>query len=65
LGRTYPLVYLPSATDMNHTNALAGTYTGTQGLYMVGGTFRGFTEHDEVISAPRRIPPARTRKASD
>jgi hypothetical protein len=44
-------VYLPSATDMNHTNALAGTYTGTQGLYMVGGTFIGFTEHDEVISA--------------
>jgi Type I phosphodiesterase / nucleotide pyrophosphatase len=44
-------VYLPSATDMNHTNALAGTYTGTQGLYMVGGTFIEFTEHDEVISA--------------
>jgi len=44
-------VYLPSATDMNHTNALAGTYTGTQGLYMVGGTFTEFTEHDEIISA--------------
>ena len=42
--------YLPSATDMNHTNALAGTYTGTQGIYMVGGTFNGFTEHDEVLS---------------
>ncbi len=42
-------VYLPSATDMNHTNALAGTYTGTQGLYMVGGTWKGVTEHDEVI----------------
>ncbi len=42
--------YLPSATDMNHTNALAGTYTGTQGVYMVGGTFKGFTEHDEVLS---------------
>lgn len=48
-------VYLPSATDMNHTNALAGTYTGTQGLYMVGGTFQGFTEHDEVISAPNSM----------
>ncbi len=44
-------VYLPSATDMNHTNALAGTYTGTQGLYMVGGTFTAFTAYDEVISA--------------
>lgn len=42
-------VYLPSATDMNHTNALAGTYTGTQGIYMVGGTYKGFTEHDEVL----------------
>ena len=42
--------YLPSATDMNHTNALAGTYTGTQGVYMVGGTFKGFTKHDEVLS---------------
>ena len=42
--------YLPSATDMNHTNALAGTYTGTEGVYMVGGTFRGFTAHDEVLS---------------
>ena len=48
-------VYLPSATDMNHTNALAGTYTGTQGLYMVGGTFRGFTAYDEVISAPNSM----------
>lgn len=47
--------YLPSATDMNHTNALAGTYTGTQGLYMVGGTWRGFTEHDEVITAPNSM----------
>ncbi len=44
-------VYLPSATDMNHTNALAGTYTGTTGVYMVGGTYVGFTEHDEVITA--------------
>ena len=44
--------YLPSATDMNHTNALAGTYTGTQGIYMVGGTFKGFTEHDEVLLRP-------------
>jgi hypothetical protein len=44
--------YLPSATDMNHTNALAGTYTGTEGVYMVGGTFRGFTEHDELLSSP-------------
>ncbi|WP_287154938.1 alkaline phosphatase family protein [Candidatus Solincola tengchongensis] len=48
-------VYLPSATDMNHTNALAGTYTGTQGLYMVGGTWRGFTEHDEVITGPNSM----------
>lgn len=44
--------YLPSATDMNHTNALAGTMTGTQGVYMVGGTFKGFTEHDETLSGP-------------
>jgi Type I phosphodiesterase / nucleotide pyrophosphatase len=43
-------VYLPSATDMNHTNALAGTYTGTQGLYMVGGTFTEFTTHEEIVS---------------
>ncbi len=48
-------VYLPSATDMNHTNALAGTYTGTQGIYMVGGTWRGFTEHDEVIIGPNSM----------
>ena len=48
-------VYLPSATDMNHTNALAGTYTGTQGLYMVGGTCKGFTEHDEMITAPNSM----------
>lgn len=47
--------YLPSATDMNHTNALAGTYTGTMGVYMVGGTFTGFTEHDEVITAANSI----------
>jgi len=44
-------VYLPAATDMNHTNALAGSYTGTQGLYMVGGCVRGFTEHDEMLLA--------------
>jgi len=48
-------VYLPSATDMNHTNALAGTYTGTQGIYMVGGTYRGFSEHDEVLSGPNTM----------
>ncbi len=48
-------VYLPSATDMNHTNALAGTYTGTQGVYMVGGTFKGFTEHDEVLSGNNSV----------
>lgn len=48
-------VYLPSATDMNHTNALAGTYTGTSGIYMVGGTFRAFTQHDEVIDAPNSM----------
>jgi arylsulfatase A-like enzyme len=48
-------VYLPSATDMNHTNALAGTYTGTMGIYMVGGTFAGFTEHDEVITRPNSM----------
>jgi hypothetical protein len=45
-------VYLPSATDMNHTNALAGSYTGTDGVYMVGGTFVKFTDHDEVICEP-------------
>ncbi len=40
--------YLPSATDMNHTNALAGTYTGTAGVYCVGGTCGGISEHDEL-----------------
>ena len=48
-------VYLPSATDMNHTNALAGAYTGTQGVYMVGGTYKGFTEHDEVLYGPNTM----------
>jgi hypothetical protein len=43
--------HLPSATDMNHTNALAGTYTGTSGVFLVGGTIRGFTEHDEPMNA--------------
>ena len=43
-------VYLPSATDMNHTNALAGVYSGTSGVYMVGGTYNGFGAHDEVIA---------------
>jgi hypothetical protein len=47
--------YLPSATDMNHTNALAGTYTGTEGVYMVGGTFRGFTDHDVTLSGPNSV----------
>ncbi len=47
--------YLPSATDMNHTNALAGTLTGTQGIYMVGGTYVRFTEHDEVIAQPNSM----------
>jgi len=47
--------YLPSATDMNHTNALAGTLSGTAGVYMVGGTFRGFTEHDETLSGPNTM----------
>jgi hypothetical protein len=42
--------YLPSATDMNHTNALSGTYSGTSGIYMVGGTFQGFTDHDEILT---------------
>lgn len=42
-------VYLPSATDMNHTNALAGTYTGTSGIYMVAGTFHGIDEHDRIV----------------
>jgi hypothetical protein len=48
-------VYLPSATDMNHTNALAGSYTGTQGIYMVGGTYLEFTEHDEAVAAPNSM----------
>ncbi|MBK5092325.1 MAG: alkaline phosphatase family protein, partial [Actinobacteria bacterium] len=48
-------VYLPSATDMNHTNALAGTYTGTQGIYMVGGTYVDFTKHDEVVAGPNTM----------
>lgn len=40
--------YLPSATDMNHTNTLAGTYSGTSGIYTVGGSYAGFDQHDEV-----------------
>lgn len=48
-------VYLPSATDMNHTNALAGTYSGTSGIYMVGGTYCGFGSHDEIIMAPNSM----------
>lgn len=48
-------VYLPSATDMNHTNALAGAYTGTQGVYMVGGTYIDFSNHDEVIAGPNNM----------
>jgi len=47
--------YLPSATDMNHTNALAGTYSGTAGVYMVGGTYHGFNEHDEVTVGPNDL----------
>lgn len=43
-------VYLPSATDMNHTNALAGVFSGTSGIYMVGGTYKGFGAHDEVMT---------------
>jgi hypothetical protein len=57
-------VYLPSATDMDHTNALAGTYTGTQGIYMVSGTFRGFTEYDEVITAANSMELMRFRKTT-
>ncbi len=48
-------VYLPSATDMDHTNALAGSYTGTQGLFSVGGTVVGYTEYDELITAPNSM----------
>ena len=48
-------VYLPSATDMNHTNALVGAYTGTDGVYMVGGTYIDFTKHNEVIAGPNTM----------
>ncbi len=51
--------YLPSATDMNHTNALAGTYSGTAGVYMVGGTYHGFTDHDEALAGPNDLAYAR------
>jgi len=47
--------FLPAATDMNHTNALAGTYTGTAGVFLVGGTVRGFDAHDEDIGAPNSM----------
>lgn len=48
-------VYLPSATDMNHTNALAGTFSGTSGIFMVGGTYEGFDKHDEVLTGPNKM----------
>ena len=44
-------VFLPSATDMNHTNALAGSYTGTTGVYMVAGTYKSITAHDEILTS--------------
>lgn len=47
--------YLPSATDMNHTNALAGTYSGTSGIYTVGGAYAGFDQHDDVIAVPNTV----------
>jgi hypothetical protein len=47
--------YLPSATDMNHTNALAGTYSGTSGIYTVGGGYAGFDQHDDVLAIPNTV----------
>ena len=47
--------YLPSATDMNHTNALAGSYSGTSGIYTVGGGYAGFDQHDEVLAIPNTV----------
>lgn len=47
--------FLPAATDMNHTNALAGTYTGTSGIYLVGGSVKGFNEYDEILQGPNSM----------
>ncbi len=47
--------FLPAATDMNHTNALAGTYTGTSGIYLVGGSVTGFNEYDEILQGPNSM----------
>ena len=47
--------YLPSATDMNHTSALAGSYPGTVGIYTVDGTPSGFTEHGETLVSPNTV----------
>jgi hypothetical protein len=48
-------VYLPSATDMNHTNALAGTYSGTSGIYSVGGTLVSFGTHGDINVGPNTM----------
>lgn len=49
------LVYLPSATDMNHTNALAGTYSGTSGIYSVGATLTSFGTHGDINIGPNTM----------
>ncbi len=40
---------LPSMTDMNHTNALAGTHTGTSGIPLVAGYYLGRDEDDIIL----------------
>ena len=47
--------FLPAATDMNHTSALAGTYSGTSGIYLVGGSVKGFNEYDEILQGPNSM----------
>jgi hypothetical protein len=42
-------VHMISATDMNHFNYLAGTYTGTSGIALVGAFFYGFDEQGKPI----------------
>ncbi|RME49873.1 MAG: hypothetical protein D6795_10995 [Deltaproteobacteria bacterium] len=47
--------HLLSATDMNHTNALAGTYSGTAGLDSVSGFFFGRDEFGrQIVRDPNR-----------
>ena len=45
-------VHLPSVTDTNHSNALAGTWTGTLGIYQVSGTYLGTDAHQRIYTCP-------------